>query len=392
MDTKFDIRSTILSGNELRVLLNSEHISYGEIHNTLKSKGIFIGESDKSITVPLLASTILKPDEFSNLIESSINRESIPKKKTLSHELTADNLDWVSPLKGLFDEQLNSNLLISDVDSINFVDFPDVVIEDNNRIKISYKVNRKDYSKDWIERDLDFSGEIIIERSGNQLKLDLLTTHSSKETEKINKKIATEISKTLHDLNIVKSEHPNIITFGAFDNEERVRFFKRLTAGKKPNLSLGTVDNIEINLDQNGPKIPNDPQISWMNKTVKRIKIDGDRLNDIFLISDEKYYKHIHILKMEIEYPFSFGQNSGRCKVVFSFSTPSKKSDIPEESEFIFYCSRVTMDNNINPDARKTVSQRIDFSLKDLIELKYNEILSERNAKNSKTVIDNDAS
>ncbi|WP_220384110.1 hypothetical protein, partial [Klebsiella pneumoniae] len=81
--------------------------------------------------------------------------------------------------------QLNSNLLISDVDSINFVDFPDVVIEDNNRIKISYKVNRKDYSKDWIERDLDFSGEIIIERSGNQLKLDLLTTHSSKETEKI---------------------------------------------------------------------------------------------------------------------------------------------------------------------------------------------------------------
>ncbi|HDZ2988674.1 TPA: hypothetical protein RST26_005198, partial [Klebsiella pneumoniae] len=173
MDTKFDIRSTILSGNELRVLLNSEHISYGEIHNTLKSKGIFIGESDKSITVPLLASTILKPDEFSNLIESSINRESIPKKKTLSHELTADNLDWVSPLKGLFDEQLNSNLLISDVDSINFVDFPDVVIEDNKRIKISYKVNRKDYSKDWIERDLDFSGEIIIERSGNQLKLDL---------------------------------------------------------------------------------------------------------------------------------------------------------------------------------------------------------------------------
>ena len=43
MDTKFDIRSTILSGNELRVLLNSEHISYGEIHNTLKSKGIIIG-------------------------------------------------------------------------------------------------------------------------------------------------------------------------------------------------------------------------------------------------------------------------------------------------------------------------------------------------------------
>ncbi|MBS9429351.1 GapS4b family protein [Photorhabdus akhurstii] len=378
MGNKFDIKSNILAGNELRVLLNSDHISYGEIHNTMKKKGIFIGDSGKSITIPLLSSTLLTPDEFSHLIETSVSRESIPKNKTLSHELLADDVDWITPLKDIFEDQENGNKLIFGMDNILFVDYPDVVVEDKNKIRINYKVNRKDYSKDWIERELNFSGDITIEHVGNKLKLDLLTTHSSKETEKINKKITSQISKKLHNLNIVKSESPNIITFNSFTNEERVRFFKRLTAGKPKNLSIGTVDNIEINLDPNGPSIPNDPKISWMDKTVKRVKIDGERLNDIFLISDEKYYIYFHIQKMDIEFEFSFGQNSGKCKVSFSFSTLSKRNGKIENSEFIFSCSRVKVDNTTNADAKRTIENKINMCLKKLIEEKFDEILSER--------------
>jgi len=386
MDNKFDIKSNILSGSDLRILLNSEHISYGEIHNTLKRKGVFIGDSDKAITVPLLSSTLLTPDQFSQLIETSVNRESVPKNKSLSHELTADGVDWISPLRDIFDDQSSGNNLILDIENIEFIDHPDIVIEDNKKIQIKYKINRKDYSKDWIERDLSFSGEITIERIGNQLKLDFLTTHSSKETERINKKITSKISKSLHSLKIVKSENPNVITFGSFDNDERVRFFKRLTAGIPKYLFTGTVDNIEINLDPKGPAIPNDPQISWMKQTVKRIKIDGDRLNDIFLISDDKYYIYFHIQKMEIEYLFSFGQNTGRCKVSFLFSTTSRKNDNPDDSEFTFYSSRMTTDNIVNTDAKKSISKRIESTLKELVELKYDEILLERKGSSTNTL------
>ncbi|EBU9960626.1 hypothetical protein DM720_15060 [Salmonella enterica subsp. enterica serovar Onireke] len=377
MENKFDIKSNILSGGDLRVLLNSDHISYGEIHNTLKKKGIFIGDADKSITVPLLSSTLLTPDQFSQLIETSVNRESTPKNKTLSHDLTSDDIDWITPLRDLFEDPSNGTNLITDIENIEFIDYPDIVI-DGNKIIVNYKINRKDYSKDWIERELNFSGEITIERVGNKLKLDFLTTHSSKETEKINKKITAKISKSLHDLNIVKSETPNMITFGSFDNEERVRFFKRLTGGMPKNISTGTVDNIEINLDPQGPSIPNDPQISWMKQTVKRIKIDGERLNDIFLISDEKYYVYFHIQKMEIEYQFSFGQNAGKCKVSFLFSSTSRKNESSEDSEFTFYCTKISSDNNVNLESRKVISKKIEYTLKELVELKYAEIISER--------------
>ena len=38
---QFDFERAMLWGDQLRVLLNSEHISPGEIMETLKEKGIF---------------------------------------------------------------------------------------------------------------------------------------------------------------------------------------------------------------------------------------------------------------------------------------------------------------------------------------------------------------
>lgn len=54
MENKLDLKGLIPSGNELRVLLNSKHISEGEINNTLKNKGVFCGDSDKIFLFPFL--------------------------------------------------------------------------------------------------------------------------------------------------------------------------------------------------------------------------------------------------------------------------------------------------------------------------------------------------
>ena len=58
---QFDYERAMLWGDRLRVLLNSDHISNGEITETLKEKGIFIGSSEKSDTVPLLSACLLTP-------------------------------------------------------------------------------------------------------------------------------------------------------------------------------------------------------------------------------------------------------------------------------------------------------------------------------------------
>ena len=93
MKQVLDSNYLIPLGSELRVLLNSEHISYGEVHSALKTKGIFSGSNDKSITVPLLAATLLTPSGYSALIEASVDRDSKPKMKVSALDLVASSSD-----------------------------------------------------------------------------------------------------------------------------------------------------------------------------------------------------------------------------------------------------------------------------------------------------------
>lgn len=376
MKNQLDTSSTILAGADLRILLNSDHISYGEINTTLKEKGIYVGENEKSITVPILSATLLTPDDFSRLIEASVDRESQPKVKGSSLELVSDSLDWITPLKDSLFEDLS--WLTSESGDISFVEEPEVIVDSSDSIRIPYRVTKSDYSKDWLQRELQFGGEITIRKKDGTLLLDFSSSHSSKETEVINKKITNNISKILNNASIVTSPEVHQIKFDSFNNEERIRFFKKLTAGFGKEISTGDVDNIEINIDSSAPPLPNDPQVSWMKNSVKRMKIDGERLNDVFLISDEKYYKHYHIQKMDVEYSYSLGVNSGKCKICFLFSSTTRAEDDYKKSELTFSCVRLSHDNKINSDSKKSISKLINENLKKIIDNKYQEILSER--------------
>lgn len=370
-----DSNYLIPSGSELRVLLNSEHISYGEVHSLLKAKGIFSGSNDKSITVPLLSATLLSPSGYSALIEGSVDRDSKPKVKVSALDLVASNSDWITSLKQLFDTDFNP---FANIESIEVVDIPGVVVESKDRVRIPYTINRKDFSKDWTHRELKFSGEISIERQGSSLKLDFSSTHSSKETEIINRRITSKISKTLKDTGITKSEIERRITFDGFTNVERVRFFKRLTGGYGRFIGKGNVNDMEINRDISGPPLPDDPQVSWMNQTVKRLKIDGEKLNDIFLISDEKYYPFYHVQRMDLTFPYTAAANSGDFRVGFFFSTPSRSDSAKDDAELTFEVLRVTNDHAVNSDAKKELSTQIARHVRGLIETEFERVVSER--------------
>lgn len=373
MRSKFDLDASILSGGELRTLLNSDHISYGEVHSCLKKKGVFIGRSDKSVTVPLLSATLLTPTEFTDLIEASVDRESQPKNKVSSIDLVPGGGDWVASLRDL-PLSTKSDLSV-DHEAIDFVTMPHVEIE-SGKVRIPYVINKKDYSKEWLERELEFEGEVSIEKKGNALVLEFSSTHSSKETEEINRKIVNQVSKVLKRNNIATSSNPRAITFGSFSNIERVRFFKRLTASVQGRLGLGKVDNIEISLVNSGADLPNDPEVSWMKRVVKGLRISGEKLNDIFLINNEKYYPYYSIQKMDVDYEFKFKTNEGQCRFCFSFSGPGK--GVSEQSELVFSCVNLRFKNRVNEFAKKETSKVIHNSIKDLIEEKYQLMLKER--------------
>lgn len=367
-----DLKSTIVSGSDLRILLGSDHVSYGDIHTSLKEKGIFVGNSDKSITVPLLSATLLTPDNFTRLIENGVNRESLPKVKVAGLDLVAQGSDWITPLKNtLFGDSFD---ILGSMSGVDFVTNPQIVV-DGDKISIPYQVVRQDYSKDWIQRELSFDAQVTIERQGGALKLEFTSTHSSKETEQVNKKIAARVAKLLHGQNLVKEDEPLTVTFGALNNEERVRYFKRLTAGHAGCLLPGGVNDIEICLDSNGPALPDDPQISWMKQTVRKFNVDGERLNDIFLINDERYYKHYYILRMDVTFPFKVAANEGTCRVTFSFSGTRTVSP---SSELIFEVVRWSYKNSPNADAKKLIFSEVQNGLRSVIEQKFNQAIAER--------------
>lgn len=370
-----DSNFLIPSGSDLRVLLNSEHISYGEVHSALRAKGIFSGNNEKSTTVPLLSATLLTPTGFTALIEASVDRDSKPKVKVSALDLMAANSDWITPLKKLFESDFNP---FANIECIEVTDIPSTVVENKDKVRIPYTINRKDFSKDWTQRELRFSGEISIERQGNSLKLDFSSTHSSRETEAINRRITSKISRTLKDTGVTKSEVERRITFGSFTNVERVRFFKRLTGGYARFIGKGNVNDMEISRDISGPPLPDDPQVSWMNQTVKRLKIDGEKLNDIFLISDEKYYSFYHVQRMDVTFPYTDAANSGDFRVGFFFSTPSRSDSAKGDAELTFEVSRVTYDHAVNSNAKKELGTQIERYLRGLIETEFERIMSEK--------------
>jgi len=377
-----DLNSSIVSGSDLRILLGSDHLSYGEIYGTLKEKGVFVGNSDKAITVPLLSATLLTPDNFTRLIESSVSRESQPKVKVAGLDLVEKGVDWITPLKkSLFAESFD---MLGEASGVDFVTSPTLVVVDADKVTIPYQIQRHDFSKDWIQRELSFDAQVTIERQGGELKLEFTSTHSSKETELVNKKITSRIAKVLHGENLVRGDEPISVTFGFLNNEERIRYFKRLTAGYGACLHAGSVNDIDICLDTNGPALPDDPQIAWMKQTVRRFNVDGDRLNDIFLINDERYYKHYYILRMDVTFPFLVGPNEGECRVSFSFSG---SRSVGPSSELVFEVMRWVHKSSPNADAKKIVSSEVQHALRSLIEQKLNLAISEREEAQDSTPV-----
>jgi len=377
MSKNFGLDNLIPSGNELRTLLNSKHISEGEVNTTLKSKGIFCGSSEKITTVPILSSTLLTSDEYSNILEKSIDRSLKPKNKAPEKlELINNSADWVTPLRKL---ALNP---FKNIPNIKIVSEPRITFPDKNKAHIKYKIERNDFSKDFLNRSLEFEASVSIEQRSGKVYLECQSTYTSAETELINRRISIAIAKELKKDGVITSEIGERLTFKAFEDAERVRFFKRLTSGLGKDIQLDNVNEIIISREASTVDLPNEPEVSWMNQTVKSMKIDGEKLHDIFLISNEKYYEYYYIHRMNLSFNYELGNNSGRFKVSFFFSSSKNKSSFDEESELTYSIDNVNPETSITLALKKEVTKELTEKVQEIIRIEYEKILSERKSTN----------
>lgn len=370
---QLDFERCMLWGDRLRVLLNSNHISYGEINELLREKGIFIDSADKSVTVPLLSSCLLTPDEFGRLISRSYNRESLEKYKTDELTLSSIAADWRSSILDNFDNLVGGISLESGYD---FVDRPAITSHSNDVLEITYTLKKEDLSKDFIDQEIQYSGGITISKRNGVLLLELQRTHTSKETDRVNGILSKSFTKNLNNNGIVNEQVPKSIRFDNFNNEERIQFFLLLTGAKNKALSFDELSDIEIVRDESAGALPNDPAISWMEGKVKTIRINGEKLDKLGLITNKVFHRYCFLIKMSTRYKFQSGAVQGTCAVDFWFGGKTAHDRDFSNAEMNISIDRIPRMSN--KTAEQEVRRNILRSLCDLRDYAMNTIVSKR--------------
>lgn len=358
---QFDYERAMLWGDRLRVLLNSDHISNGEITETLKEKGIFIDSSEKSYTVPLLSSCLLTPNEFTNLVEKSFVRESGKKYSSSKFKLTSLDADWKAELQNEFDSVIEGIKL---GDDRVFASEPALSVDPDGNVRITYSVRVLDFSKDWINQEITYPGEVTLKQSGNGLEIEVNKSRTSQDTNKLNDAITGAIGKFYKSKGVITDEKPESILFDDFTNSERIRFFLQLTSVNTPELSFKGIGNFEIIRDQEAGALPKEQRIEWMEGHVNKIQIKGSDLGKIFLLKEESYYQYYYLIRVTATYAFKFGANAGDCGIEFAFSGKASRDDNYSGTVFDFSIERLPrLEEGSKNRVRKDIIQKIQAAI-----------------------------
>lgn len=216
---QFDYERAMLWGDRLRILLNSDHISNGEITETLKEKGIFVGSTDKSDTVPLLSTCLLTPAEFKKLVEKSFTRESGKKYSSCKFILKSKNANWKTELLNNFDSVVKG---INLEDDREFASEPAISVDPDGNVRIAYSLRVLDFSKDWIEQEIVYPGEILLKQSGGGLEIEVNRFRTSKDTNKFNDGVTGAIGKFYKSIDVTTDEKPESILFDDFTLKKHI--------------------------------------------------------------------------------------------------------------------------------------------------------------------------
>lgn len=354
---QFDYERAMLWGDRLRVLLNSEHISNGEIMETLKEKGIFIGSTNKSDTVPLLSASLLTPFEFKKLVEKSFTRESGKKYSSCNFKLASSSTDWKMEILNSFDSVIEGIKLEDDRE---FASEPSISVDSDGSVRISYSLRVLDFSKDWIEQEVVYPGEVLLKQASGGLEIEVNRFRTSKDTNILNDTITGAIGKFYKSKGVTTDEKPESILFEDFTNSERIRFFLQLTSVSTPEFSFKEIGNFEIIRDQGAGALPKEQRIEWMEGYVNKIQIKGNDLGKIFLLQESDYYQYYYLVKMTATYAFKFGANAGDCGIEFAFSGKSSRDDNYSGTAFDFSIERLPrLEEGSKNQVRKAIIQKI---------------------------------
>ena len=358
-------------GERLKPLLSKSCISESDMKNILAERGVYIGDSDKKSSVPILTLSILSPREFEKLQELQKTKEDSLKTKIIKAKSQSDkNLNNLIP-----QDLVKRDDLIDEYDCFDFDTDLSFNMDDQNKLVLDYTIIREDVTKDWANNKSRYTGRVEIEKSATQGMICFRNEYTSSETEVINKKIIKMVTNHLQILGeISNKESPFEITSDKFNNIQRFAFMLQL-ANDSPSgfLSFEAVKNIEIGPDR---KVNMPDNTKWMGGSVKNIIINSEKgktLENIEYISDKQYHEFLILRKVQAQYKFSFGVLEGQCIVEYGF--PHYFRSHVRNHSFEVSVPKIYFSKDSKSENSRNASRFILKEFQDMIQQKYDSVL-----------------
>jgi len=238
------------SGEMLRGFMEQSFVTNNDLKKLLRNRGVFIRNSGKQISIPLLMSTILSPSEFDYLRESQNSKEDNPKIVTQTIEWDSDN-NLLESLPDNFD--LNSML---DLEFSNFKvnGSPNFIPVDGdpNKLKMDFSIERDDMSKNWATSKSIYSGSLEVSRITNDSEVKIVVTHTSDETKYVAIKATSNLVKHFKSNGYIQHDKEiERILFNKFSNSKRIEYLMSLSKSCNSNLlSFSDILDIEFSPDK----------------------------------------------------------------------------------------------------------------------------------------------
>lgn len=358
-------------GERLKPLLSKSCISESDMKNILAERGVYIGDSDKKSSIPILTLSILSPREFEKLQELQKTKEDSLKTKIIKAKSQSDkNLNNLIP-----QDLVKRDDLIDEYDCFDFDTDLSFNMDDQNKLVLDYTIIREDVTKDWANNKSRYTGRVEIEKSATQGMICFRNEYTSSETEVINKKIIKMVTNHLQILGeISNKESPFEITSDKFNNIQRFAFMLQL-ANDSPSgfLSFEAVKNIEIGPDR---KVNMPDNTKWMGGSVKIIIINSEKgktLENIEYISDKQYHEFLILRKVQAQYKFSFGVLEGQCIVEYGF--PHYFRSHVRNHSFEVSVPKIYFSKDSKSENSRNASRFILKEFQDMIQQKYDSVL-----------------
>lgn len=371
MNDTVNIDTLLPVGERLKPLLSKSRISESDMKKLLAERGVYIGNSDKKLSIPILTLSILSPREFEKLQELQKTKEDSLKTKIIKAKSQSEkNLNDLIP-----QDLIKVEDLIDEYDCFDFDTDLSFNMDNPNKIVLDYEIIREDITKDWANNKSRYTGRVEIEKITTQKMISFSSEYTSSETEVINKKIIKTVNNhLLTQGEISNKENPFEITPDKFNNNQRFAFMLQL-ANDSPNgfLSFEAVKNIEIGPDKTFTMPDN---AKWMEGSVKNIIINsekGETLENIEYISNNEYHEFLILRQVQAQYKFNLGALKGTCIVEYGFPHYFRshvKNKSLEVSVPKIYFSKDSKSEN-----SKNASRAILKEFQNMIQQKYESVL-----------------